>query len=98
MIRIYTDKQTDNLVESVDLGRVSLGETTKYTMLMKNTDTQWSVHNIKVENANPELRFEIPDTLKPNEVQEVFVYWTPKLDSREPLLTKFEFSGDVFIG
>ena len=42
MIRIYTDKQTDNLVESVDLGRVSLGETTKYTMYMKNTDTQWS--------------------------------------------------------
>jgi|TARA_R110000737_G_scaffold54598_1_gene76908 hypothetical protein len=98
MIRIYTDKQTDNVIESLDLGRVSLGETIKYTMFMKNTDTQWPVHNIKIENANPELRFDIPDMLKANEVKEVFVYWTPKLDSREPLLTKFEFSGDVFIG
>ena len=31
MIRIYTDKQTDNVIEAVDLGRVSLGETVKYT-------------------------------------------------------------------
>ncbi|MDC4218594.1 MAG: hypothetical protein MT336_05650 [Candidatus Nitrosopumilus limneticus] len=98
MIRIYTDKQTDNVIEAVDLGRVSLGETVKYTMYMKNTDIQWPVHNIRVQNVNPELRFEIPEILKANEVKEIFVYWTPKLDSREPLLTKFEFSGDLFIG
>ena len=66
MIRIYTDKQTDNVIEAVDLGRVSLGETVKYTMYMKNTDIQWPVHNIRVQNVNPELRFEIPEILKAN--------------------------------
>ena len=98
MIRIYLDKETNQVVESLDLGRVSLGETIKYTMFIKNTDTEWPVHNIKIENDNPELRFEAPEMLKANEVKEVYVFWTPKLDSRRPLRTEFKFSGDTYIG
>ena len=98
MIKIYTDAQTTNTIEALDLGRVLLGETKKYTVFIKNTDTQWPVHNINIENTNPELRFEAPQTLEANEVKEVDVYWTPKLDSRKPLRTEFKFSGDIFIG
>ena len=98
MIRIYTDKEASTVVEALDLGRVPLGETIKYTVFIKNTDTQWPVHNIKIENSNPELRFESPEMLEANEVKEVLVYWTPKLDSRTPLRTEFKFSGDVYIG
>ena len=97
-IRIYTDSETTNTIEALDLGRVLLGETKKYTVFIKNTDTEWPVHNIKIENTNPELRFEAPQTLEANEVKEVSVYWTPKLDSRKPLRTEFKFSGDIFIG
>jgi len=97
-IRIYTDSETTNTIEALDLGRVLLGETKKYTVFIKNTDTEWSVHNIKIVNTNPELRFEAPQTLEANEVKVVSVYWTPKLDSRKPLRTEFKFSGDIFIG
>ena len=55
MIKIYTDAQTTNTIEALDLGRVLLGETKKYTVFIKNTDTQWPVHNINIENTNPEL-------------------------------------------
>jgi hypothetical protein len=98
MIRIYTDSETTKTIEALDLGRVLLGETKKYTVFIKNTDSEWPVHNIKIENTNPELRFEAPQTLEANEVKEVAVYWTPKLDSRKPLRTEFKFSGDIFIG
>lgn len=98
MIRIYTDKDTSNIIESLDLGRVLLGETKKYTVFIKNTDANWPVHNIKIENTNPELRFEYPPILEANTVAEVYVYWTPKLDSRKPLKTEFKFSGDIYIG
>ena len=56
------------------------------------------MHNIKIENTNPELRFEYPPILEANTVAEVYVYWTPKLDSRKPLKTEFKFSGDIYIG
>ena len=69
MIRIFTDRETQTVVESLDLGRVSLGETIKYTMFIKNTDTEWPVHNVKIENTNPELRFEVPEMLKADEVK-----------------------------
>ena len=92
MIKIYLDVKGDRVIESLDLGRVSLGESTKYTVYMKNTDPDWS------ENTNPELRFEAPEMLKPNEVREVHVFWTPKLDNRQPLRAEFKFSGDIFIG
>jgi len=98
MLKIYLNPEADKLIESLDLGRVSLGESVKYTVYMKNTDPEWSIHNIKIENANPELRFEAPETLKPNEVQEVHVYWTPKITNRKPLRAEFKFSGDIFIG
>ena len=98
MIEIYLDVKGDRVIESLDLGRVSLGESTKYTVYMKNTDPDWSIYNIKIENTNPELRFESPEMLKPNEVREVHVFWTPKLDNRQPLRAEFKFSGDIFIG
>ena len=40
MIKIYIDAQTTNTIESLDLGRVLLGETKKYTVFIKNTDTE----------------------------------------------------------
>ena len=98
MIKIYLDVKGDRVIESLDLGRVSLGESTKYTVYMKNTDPEWAIHNIKIENTNPELRFESPEMLKPNEVREVHVFWTPKLSNRKPLRAEFKFSGDIFIG
>lgn len=98
MIRIYTDSQTEKVIESLNLGRVLLGETKKYTLFMKNTDTNWPVHNIKIENTNPELRFEYPQSMEANEVKELNIYWTPKLDSRKPLRTEFKYSGDIYIG
>jgi len=98
MIKIYNDEKADTLVESLDLGRVELGKTMKYTVFIKNTDTEWPVRNIKIENTNNELKFEAPETLEANEVKEVYVYWTPKLDSRRPLRTEFKFSGDTYIG
>ena len=97
-IRIYIDPETTTTTESLDLGRVLLGETKKYTMYMKNTDTEWAVHNIKFENTNPELRFEYPQSMEANEVKELNIYWTPKLDSRKPLSTEFKYSGDIYIG
>jgi len=98
MLKIYLTQAAETIIESLDLGRVSLGESTKYTVYMKNTDKDWAIHNIKIENTNPELRFEAPEILKPNEVREVNVYWTPKLSNRKPLRAEFKFSGDIFIG
>ncbi len=97
-IRIYKDLQTTIMMESIEFDRVKLGETKKYTMYLKNTDTEWAVHNIKFENTNPELRFEYPQTIEANEVKELNIYWTPKLDSRKPLRTDFKISGDIYIG
>jgi hypothetical protein len=98
MIKIFTDKDTQTVVESLDLGRVDLGKTIKYTMYMKNTDVEWPMNNIHIENTNPELRFEYPEYLQANEVKEINIFWTPKLNSRKPLDTKFKFTGDILIG
>lgn len=98
MIKLFVDEDTTKVVESLDLGRVELGNTIKYKIYMKNTDPEWAVHNIKLENNNPELKFDYPQILRANEVKEVFVYWTPKLDSRKPLETEFKFTGEIFIG
>lgn len=98
MIRLFIDEDTTKVVESLDLGRVELGSTVKYKMYMKNTDKEWSIHNIKLENVNPDLKFDYPQSLEADEVKEVHIYWTPKLDSRKPLNTEFKFSGDIYIG
>ena len=98
MIKLFVDQETTKVVESLDLGRVELCKSIKYKMYIKNTDEQWAVHNIKLENTNPELKFDFPEILKPNEVREMFVYWTPKLDSRKPLNAEFKFTGEVYIG
>jgi len=34
MIKIYNDEKADTLVESLDLGRVELGKTMKYTVFI----------------------------------------------------------------
>lgn len=98
MIRLFSDPEGNYVLEALDLGRVELGRTTKYKMYMKNIDPTWSVHNIKAETSNIELKFEYPETLSANEVREIFVYWTPKLDSKKPLSSEFKFTGEVYIG
>lgn len=98
MIRLFSDLEGNYVIEALDLGRAELGKTIKYKMFMKNTDPVWSINNIKVESVNQELKFEFPESLKANQVQEIFVYWTPKLDSRKPLSSEFKFTGEVFIG
>lgn len=98
MIRIYTDSETTNTIEALDLGRVLLGETKKYTVFIKNTDTEYSYIISRLKTLIQNLDLKAPQTLQANEVKEVSVYWTPKLDSRKPLRTEFKFSGDIFIG
>lgn len=98
MIRLYSDQDCKFVLEALDLGRVELGKTNKYRVYMKNTDPQWKIDNIKVESANSELAFEFPQSLSPNQIQEIFIYWTPKLNSRKPLSSEFKFTGEVLIG
>ena len=98
MIRLYSDQECKFVLEALDLGRVELGKTNKYRVYMKNTDPQWKIDNIKVESVNAELSFDYPNTLSPNQIQEVFISWTPKLNARKPLSSQFKFTGEVLIG
>lgn len=98
MIRLYSDQDCKFVLEALDLGRVELGKTNKYRVYMKNTDPQWKIENILVQSDNSELAFEFPQALAPNQIQEIFIYWTPKLNSRKPLSSEFKFTGEVLIG
>jgi len=98
MIKLFADENATKVVESLDLGRIELGKTTKYKLYMKNMDAEWTINNLKIENLNPELEFDYPNMLQAGQVKEVYIYWTPKLDSRKPLNTNFKFSGEIYIG
>jgi len=97
-IEIYLNESLDKQVEKLDLGRVEVGKTMKYTLYVKNSDTEWSIDNLKAVSENTELVFDIPRTIKPNEVLEAFIYWTPKIGSRKPLTTDFHITGELLIG
>jgi len=70
----------------------------KYTVYVKNPDKEWALENLTVESGNEELRFEIPRIIKPQEMVEGYIYWTPKVGSRKPLLTEFKISGELMVG
>jgi len=97
-IEIYLDESLNKKVDSLDLGRVEVGTTMKFTVYVKNTDKEWSIDNLKATTENAELVFDIPSIIKANEVLEAFIYWTPKIGSRKPLTTDFHISGELLIG
>lgn len=97
-IEIYANAELDKVTESLDLGRVEMGNTVKYTVYVKNPDKEWPISNITVENDNPELKFDIPSIIKPDSVVEGYIFWSPKIGSRKPLVTDFKINGELFVG
>jgi len=91
-IEIYLNESSNLAAEQLDLGRVEMGKTMKYSVFVKNPDEEWPLDNITVESGNEELRFELPKIIKPLEMVEAFIFWTPKKGSRKPLLTEFKIS------
>ena len=97
-IEIYLTESLDKLATSLDLGRVEMGKTVKYSIFLNNPDKEWPITNLAIENTNPELKFEIPLILKPGQVTEGHIFWSPKKGSRKPLITDFKISGELWVG
>lgn len=83
-MRLFQDKECSVPLETVDFGEVEVGTSTTLKLWLQN-DSYGVLHKIKVECSDPTVKTACPDALKPKEVGEVVLTWTPELDRRKGL-------------
>jgi len=97
-MQLYEDKDCTVKLDRIDLGRISLGESTEVIAFLKNESDRWPIQNIKLNESDKEVNVHFPEMLVPGEIAQVTIEFHPSLNRRDPLDIKHLFVSELWIG
>jgi hypothetical protein len=97
---VYSDENCLIPLETMDFGRLVLGEKYKFTWYLKNHSEKWILQNITLNESftTDEIKASYPELLLAGEVAKVDITIKPSINRREPMYSKGLFSSELWIG
>ena len=97
-IQLFADAQLKKPIDKLVLPRIPLGEIREYSFFIHNGSDRWPLHNVEIPNTIPEVKFFVPQQVKPNDTVEVKIKVQGALARREPIQLSSMVRSELWIG